>query len=53
MSRKHFQSIAQAIRENIHSKELREEVARALMPALRESNVLFNQSKFLAAAVGE
>lgn len=53
MSRKHFQSIAQAIRENINSKELRQEVARALLQVLREDNPRFDCNRFMLAAVGE
>jgi hypothetical protein len=53
MSRKHYKAIAEAIRENIHCKERREELARALLPALRESNSRFDSSRFMAAAVGD
>ena len=53
MSRKHFKAIANAIRENIELKSQREEVARALISELRESNPRFDASKFMLAAVGE
>ena len=53
MSRKDFIAIAQAIRENIASIEQREALARAIMPALRESNSRFDSGRFIAAAVGE
>jgi hypothetical protein len=53
MSRKDFIAIAQAIRENIASVEQREALARAIMPALRESNSRFDSGRFMAAAVGE
>lgn len=53
MSRKHYKAKADAIRENIQLKSQREEVARALLSALRESNPRFDASKFMLAAVGE
>lgn len=53
MSRKHYKAIADAIRENIQLKSQREEVARALLSALRESSPRFDASKFMLAAVGE
>lgn len=52
MSRKHFNAIAQAIRENIHDKAQRQAVANALLPAMRASTPNFNTSRFLEAAVG-
>lgn len=51
MLRKHYKAIAEAIRENIQSKELREELARAILPALRDSNPRFDSCRFLTAAV--
>lgn len=51
MSRKHFIALAEAIRSNIASRQEREAVARALLPALRESNPNFNTGKFLEAAL--
>lgn len=53
MSRKHYKAIADAIRENIPLKSQREEVAKALLPALKESNPRFDASRFMLAAVGE
>ena len=53
MSRKHFKAIADAIRENIELKSQREEVAKALISALKESNPRFDVNKFMLAAVGE
>ncbi len=53
MSRKDFIAIAQAIRENIASIELREALSHAIMPALIQSNPRFNSGRFMAAAVGE
>lgn len=53
MSRKHFKAIVEAIRENIEPKSQREEVAKALLSALRESNPRFDASKFMLTAVGE
>lgn len=53
MSRKHFVALARAIRENIHDRAEREAVAKALLPALRESNPNFNGQRFLDAAVGD
>ena len=53
MSRKDFIAIARAIHENIVSVEQREVLARAIMPALRESNPRFDSGRFIAAAVGE
>ena len=52
MTRKHFQCIAQAIRQNIPDAVTRQAVAEALLPALRESNERFNAEKFMDAAVG-
>ena len=52
MSRKDFNAIVQAICENIASVKQREALARAIMPALRESNSRFNPGRFMAAAVG-
>ena len=53
MSRKDFVAIAQAIRENILLIEQREALARAIIPALRESNPRFDSRRFITAAVGE
>ena len=53
MSRKHFIAIAEAIRNNLSDRELRQVVATALIPALMGSNPNFNASRFLDAAVGE
>ncbi len=53
MSRKHFVLLAQAIRESIKDKVLRDEVARALTPALRLSNPRFDPYRFISAAVGD
>lgn len=53
MSRKHYKAIADAIRENIQSRSQREEMARALLSALKESNPRFDAYRFLQAAVGE
>lgn len=53
MSRKHFKAIADAIRENIELKSKREEVAKALLSALKESNPRFDANRFMLAAVGE
>lgn len=52
MSKKHFVAIASAIRQNIATAVEREAIARALLPALRESNPNFNARKFLDAAIG-
>jgi hypothetical protein len=52
MSRKHYKAIAEAIREGFNTKELREEVARALLNALRSDNPRFDTCRFIAAAVG-
>ena len=53
MSRKHFKAIADAIRENIKLKSKREEVAKALISVLKESNPRCDVNKFMLAAVGE
>jgi hypothetical protein len=53
MSRKDFQAIAQAIRENINDRAQREAIARALLPALLDSNNRFDSARFIDAAVGE
>lgn len=53
MSRKHFVAIADAIRNNIQRKNQREDIARALLLALRESNPRFDSKRFMLAAVGE
>lgn len=52
MTRKHFVAIARAIRENITDRTQREAIARALIPALSESNPHFIQQRFMDAAVG-
>jgi hypothetical protein len=53
MSRKHYKAIAEAIREGFNTRELREEVARALLEALRSDNPRFDSRRFMDAAVGE
>ena len=53
MSRKHFEAIADAIRHNIQCKNQREDMARALLCALRDSNPRFDSNRFMLAAVGE
>ena len=55
MSRKHFKAIAIEIeiRENIKLKSQREDVARALLAGLKESNPRFDASRLMIAAVGE
>lgn len=53
MSRKHFVAIAEAIRQNIQNKQQREELARALVPALKEANRNFDTYRFIAATVGD
>ncbi len=53
MSRKHYKAIAEAIRENIHIKSQREELAKALLQALKDSNPRFDATRFLHAATGE
>ena len=52
-SRKLFVALALAIRDSIGSVEHREALARAIIPALRESNPRFDSGRFMAAAVGE
>ena len=52
-SRKLFVALAKAIQESIGSVEQREALARAIIPALRESNPRFDSGRFMAAAVGE
>ena len=52
-SRKLFVALAKAIQESIGSIEQREALARAIIPALRESNPRFDSERFIAAAVGE
>ena len=53
MSRKHYQAIANAIRTNVESKELREQFAKALISALKQDNSRFDQTRFITAAVGD
>jgi hypothetical protein len=53
MSRKHYQAIADAIRTNIESKEMREQFAMALIPVLKQDNSRFDHNKFITAAVGD
>jgi hypothetical protein len=53
MSRKHYQAIANAIRTNIESREIREQFARALISALKHDNPRFDQTRFISAAVGD
>ncbi len=53
MSRKDYRTLAEAIRENINSRQEREAVARALIPALRADNPRFDAARFIDAAVGE
>jgi hypothetical protein len=50
MTRKHFQAIAEAIRQNVADAAQRKALAEALLPALRASNDRFNTQKFLDAA---
>ncbi len=52
MTRKHFIAVAEAIRTSITSREEREAVARALIPALSESNPNFSKEKFIDACIG-
>ena len=52
MSRKHYKAIAEAIHKNIPDKNLRQELAKALLSALKEGNPRFDVSKFMIAAVG-
>jgi hypothetical protein len=52
MSRKHFIAIASAIRTNFNNRTDREAIAKALLPALRETNPNFNADRFLTACVG-
>ena len=52
MTRKHFNAIAAAIRSNFINKTERETIAKALIPALKESNPNFNPERFVEAAVG-
>lgn len=52
MTRKHFKAIAEAIRQNIISKEEREICARALLSALKASNPNLDQYRFMDAAGG-
>ena len=53
LSRKHYQVIANTIRLNIESKEMREQFARALISALKQDNSRFDQTRFITAAVGD
>jgi hypothetical protein len=53
MTRKHFQAIAEAIRQNINDAATRRAVAEALLPALRASNPNFKTERFITAAVGQ
>jgi hypothetical protein len=53
MSRKHYKAIAEAIREGFNTKELREEVAKALLEALKSDNSRFDSRRFIKAAIGE
>ena len=53
MLRKHYKAIADAFRENIELRSLREEIAKALLSALRESMPRYDASKFMLAAIGE
>lgn len=52
MTRKHFVALAQAIRDSIISRIEREAVARALVPALRETNPKFDPERFIDACMG-
>jgi hypothetical protein len=53
MSRKHFILIAQAIRNNIPDRELRQILAESLITGLVACNPNFGASRFLDAAVGD
>lgn len=53
MTRKTFIALAAVIRTSIHDKAQRDELARALIPALRETNPLFKPDRWLDAAVGD
>lgn len=53
MSRKHFILIAQAIRNNIPDRELRQILAESLITGLAACNPNFSAARFLDAAVGE
>ena len=53
MSRKHFILIAQAIRNNIPDRELRQILAESLITGLAACNPNFSASRFLEAAVGD
>ncbi len=53
MTRKHFEAIAEAIRNNIGNKTEREAIARALIPAMLQANAHFNSNRFIAACSGE
>ena len=52
MTRKHFQALADAIRQNIADAAQRKALAEALLPALRASNDRFNVQKFMEVAIG-
>jgi hypothetical protein len=52
MTRKHFQAIAEAIRQNINDAVTRRAVAQALIPALQQANANFNVQRFIDACVG-
>ena len=53
MSRKDFVALALAIHETIQSKDQRELLTRAIMPALHASNPRFDSYRFIRAAVGD
>jgi hypothetical protein len=52
-SRKLFVALAKVIQESIGSVEQREALARAIIPALMQSNPRFDSERFMAAVVRE
>ena len=53
MSRKHFEAIAKAIRENNMSKDHKVILAESLRESFSQANRAFNYSRFLDACLGE
>jgi|GEM_PF-2939926 len=49
MTRKHFELIAAAIRENITDELYRKDLADAILPALKASNPNFDPCRFMSA----